>query len=46
MIELQFKKANNAPLGAALALSAMFLVTLISLVFVWLNRKYLTGQGR
>ena len=46
MIELQFKKANNAPLGAALALSAMFLVTLISLVFVWLNRKYLTGQSR
>ena len=46
MIELQFKKANNAPLGAALALSAMFLVTLISLVFVWLNRKSLTGQGR
>lgn len=46
MIELQFKKANNAPLGAALALSAMFLVTLISLVFVWLNRKYLIGQGR
>ena len=46
MIELQFKKANNAPLGAALALSAMFLVTLISLVFVWLNRKYLRGQGR
>ena len=46
MIELQFKKANNAPLGAALALSAMFLVTLISLVFVWLNRKYLTWQGR
>ena len=46
IIELQFKKANNAPLGAALALSAMFLVTLISLVFVWLNRKYLTGQGR
>lgn len=46
MIELQFKKANNAPLGAALALSAMFLVSIISLVFVWMNRKYLTGQGR
>lgn len=46
MIELQFKKANNAPLGAALALSAMFLVTLISLIFVWMNRKYLTGNGR
>lgn len=46
MIELQFKKANNAPLGAALALSAMFLVTLISLIFVWMNRKYLTGNAR
>ncbi|MDR6263560.1 ABC transporter permease [Roseobacter sp. N2S] len=44
MIELQFKKANNAPLGAALALSAMFLVSVISLVFVWMNRKYLVGQ--
>jgi spermidine/putrescine transport system permease protein len=44
MIELQFKKANNAPLGAALALSAMFLVSMVSLVFVWMNRKYLVGQ--
>lgn len=44
MIELQFKKANNAPLGAALALSAMFLVSIVSLVFVWMNRKYLVGQ--
>ena len=44
MIELQFKKANNAPLGAALALSAMFIVSIISLVFVWMNRKYLAGQ--
>lgn len=41
MIELQFKKANNAPLGAALAISAMFLVTLVAVIFVWLNRKYL-----
>ncbi|MEM7440855.1 MAG: ABC transporter permease [Pseudomonadota bacterium] len=41
MIELQFKKANNAPLGAALALSAMFLVTMVALIFVFLNRKYL-----
>ncbi len=44
MIELQFKKANNAPLGAALALSAMFLVSIISIGFVWINRKYLAGQ--
>lgn len=44
MIELQFKKANNAPLGAALALSAMMLVTAVALVFVFLNRKYLRAQ--
>ena len=41
MIEVQFKKANNAPLGAALALTAMCIVSLISLMFIWLNRKYL-----
>lgn len=43
-IEAQFKKSNNAPLGAALALSAMFIVSVISLVFVWMNRKYLVRQ--
>lgn len=45
MIELQFKKANNAPLGAALALSAMFLVTLVALTYVWLLRKYLRNRS-
>ncbi|PIB25868.1 spermidine/putrescine ABC transporter [Amylibacter kogurei] len=44
MIELQFKKANNAPLGAALAVSAMVIVSVISLIFVWLNRKYLKAR--
>ena len=44
MIELQFKKANNAPLGAALALSAMFIVSAIAAVFVFANRKYLKGR--
>ena len=44
MIELQFKKANNAPLGAALAISAMFIVTVISVAFLWLNRRYLQGS--
>jgi len=43
MIELQFKKANNAPLGAALALSAMLIVSVIAALFVFLNRKYLKG---
>ena len=46
MIELQFKKANNAPLGAALAISAMFIVTVISVAFLWLNRRYLQGGTR
>lgn len=45
LIELQFKKANNAPLGAALALSAMFLVTAVAAIFVWLNRRYLKAEG-
>lgn len=46
MIEVQFKKANNAPLGAALALSAMLLVTAVATIFVWLNRRYLKSDGR
>ena len=45
MIELQFKKANDAPLGSALAISAMAIVTFVSLVFIWLNRKYIKGPG-
>ena len=45
MIELQFKKANNAPLGAALAISAMGIVTFFALVFLWVNRKYVKGPS-
>ena len=45
MIELQFKKANNAPLGAALAISAMGIVTFFALVFLWTNRKYVRGPS-
>jgi len=41
MIELQFKKANNAPLGAALALTALMIVSAIACLFLWLNRRYL-----
>ena len=47
MIQLQFLKANNAPLGATLAILAMFavVVTLALLwifgkVFAWFNRNY------
>ena len=45
MIELQFKKANNAPLGAALAISAMGIVTFFALVFLWMNQKYVRGPS-
>lgn len=45
MIQTQFLRLNNAPLGAALALIAMVCVTAISLVFVLLNRRWLRGRG-
>ena len=45
MIEIQFKNANNAPLGAALALSALILVSSVAGIFVWLNRRYLKAEG-
>ena len=41
MIELQFKKANNPPLGAALAISSMFIVGALSLLIVRLTRRHL-----
>jgi len=45
MIQTQFLQLNNAPLGAALALVAMLMVAGVSLVFVFLNRKYLRGRS-
>lgn len=41
MIQVQFSKANNAPLGAALSVSSLIIVTAISLIFVIYNRKLL-----
>lgn len=43
MIQTQFLRLNNAPMGAALAVIAMVLVTLVSLAVVWLNRRWLAG---
>ena len=43
MIQTQFLKLNNAPLGAALAVIAMVMVGSIALIFVGLNRRYLRG---
>jgi spermidine/putrescine transport system permease protein len=44
MIQVQFGKANNAPLGAALSVSAMVIVAALSFLFVRLNRRFMRGQ--
>ena len=41
MIQVQFSKANNAPLAAALSMSSLMIVSFIAIVFVLFNRKYL-----
>lgn len=43
MIQTQFLKLNNAPMGATLAIIAMASVTIIALAFVGLNRRFLRG---
>jgi len=40
MIQVQFGKANNWPLGSALAVSAMLIVTIFSLTFVMGARRF------
>ncbi len=44
MIQTQFLRLNNAPLGAALAVIAMLLVTLIAATFIGLNRRWLRAR--
>jgi spermidine/putrescine transport system permease protein len=43
MIQIQFGKANNAPLGAALAVSSMIVVGLIS-VGIYFAGKHFGGK--
>ena len=45
IIQVQFMKANNAPLGASLAVSAMGIVTVISIIFLAFNRRWLRKRG-
>ena len=40
MIQIQFGKANNAPLGAALAVSSMVVVAAISVVIFFAGKKF------
>jgi spermidine/putrescine transport system permease protein len=44
MIQTQFLKLNNAPMGAALAVLTMAMVTAVALIFLFLNRKFLRGR--
>lgn len=46
MIQTQFLRLNNAPMGATLAVLTMVVVAVISLVFVLANRRNLRGQER
>lgn len=41
MIQVQFSKANNAPLASALSVSSLLIVASISIIFVVVNKKYL-----
>lgn len=43
LIQLQYLKLDNYPLGSAIAVSAMTIVTLVSIAFLFLNRRYLKG---
>ncbi|SMF13735.1 spermidine/putrescine transport system permease protein [Tistlia consotensis] len=39
LIQTQFSKANDWPLGAALSIASMVTVTLIACLFVWFSKK-------
>jgi spermidine/putrescine transport system permease protein len=41
VIQLQYLRLDNYPLGSALAVTAMLVVSAVALVFVFLNRRYL-----
>lgn len=43
LIQLQYLKLDNYPLGSAIAVSAMGIVTIVSLIFLFATRKYLKG---
>lgn len=41
VIQVQYMRIGNFPLGSAIAISAMIVVCLCALLFLWLNRRYL-----
>ncbi len=44
MIQAQMLPLDNKPMGSAIAVSAMVVVALVSMVFLALNARYLRGQ--
>jgi spermidine/putrescine transport system permease protein len=44
IIHLQYLRLDNYPAGSAIAVSAMVMVTAISLLFLFLNRRFLRGR--
>ena len=46
MIQTQFLRLNNAPMGAALAVIAMTTVTIMALLLLAATRKWMRGGGR
>lgn len=43
LIQLQYLKLDNYPMGSAMAVSAMGVVAVISVLFILLNRRFLRG---
>lgn len=44
LIQLQYLRLDNYPAGSAMAVSAMLMVTVISVIFLWLNRRFLRAR--
>ena len=44
LIQAQMLALDNRPLGSALAVTSMLIVAVISLIFLFLNRRFLRGQ--
>jgi spermidine/putrescine transport system permease protein len=44
LIQARMLDLDNKPMGSAIAVSAMAIVTLVSLLFLFLNRRFLRVQ--
>lgn len=46
LIQSQMLDRDNRPVGAAMAVTAMLIVSLVAVVFLFFNRRFLKGQSR